>query len=123
MIAAPAGRHLPPGRLWRTTRGEGISAPPRVGLDPSAPFCDIALGYSNRRSKAMSSENLHAPASSSGKKNLDLYFPITSLMEHTSMLLEWIPKPASPCATLLDRVNRLPSRPPAPRQAEGDSNG
>ena len=71
----------------------------------------------------MSSENLHAPASSSGKKNLDLYFPITSLMEHTSMLLEWIPKPASPCATLLDRVNRLPSRPPAPRQAEGDGNG
>ena len=41
----------------------------------------------------MSSENLHAPASSSGKKNLDLYFPITSLMEHASMLLEWIPKP------------------------------
>ena len=94
-----------------------------MGPDPSAPSCDTALGYANRRSKAMSSENLHAPREHLSETTLDLYFPITSLMEHTSMLLEWIPKPASPCSTLLDRVNRLPSRSPAPRQAEGDGNG
>jgi len=36
----------------------------------------------------MSSENLHAPREHLSETTLDLYFPITSLMEHASMLLE-----------------------------------